>query len=118
MQLPPDIEIQRVVEVALAEDIGNGDVTTLATVPESAIASAKMVAREPMVVCGLMLAEKTFTHLSSDIRVEKVVADGRGKGGDHLAHLWTCASGADRRTRGVEFHAATFRHCNIDRTIC
>ena len=35
MELPSEIEIQRIVKIALAEDIGTGDVTTLATVPEN-----------------------------------------------------------------------------------
>src|ERR1041384_4056014 len=50
-------EIRRAVRLALAEDIGRGDVTTLATVPAGATASAVMRAREPLVVAGLGLAE-------------------------------------------------------------
>lgn len=76
MQLPPEIEIQRIIKAALAEDVGSGDVTTLATVPELAVATAKMTARENLVVCGLVLAEKTFTEVSPSLRVEKIVADG------------------------------------------
>ena len=49
-------EIRRIVQAALAEDVGSGDVTTLATVPENAVARACMVAREPLVVAGLALA--------------------------------------------------------------
>ena len=39
-------EIKRAVQSALAEDLGSGDVTTQATVPENAVARAHMVARE------------------------------------------------------------------------
>jgi Quinolinate phosphoribosyl transferase, N-terminal domain len=53
-------EIRRAVTLALAEDIGSGDVTTLAAVPETAKAKAVMRAREPLVVAGLALAEAAF----------------------------------------------------------
>lgn len=60
--LSPD-EIERAVKLALAEDIGSGDATTLSTVPESARASASVVAREPMRVAGLELAIAAFRAL-------------------------------------------------------
>ena len=56
-------EIRRAVRAALAEDIGSGDVTTLATVPEETTVTALMVAREPLVVAGLDLAEAAFLEL-------------------------------------------------------
>ena len=59
-------EIRQAVKLALAEDIGSGDATTLATVPETATAKAVMRAREPLVVAGLAFAEAAFTELSSE----------------------------------------------------
>ena len=53
-------EIRQAVQAALAEDIGSGDATTLATVPETATARAVMRAREPLVVAGLDFAEAAF----------------------------------------------------------
>lgn len=70
-------EIRRHVQVALAEDIGSGDVTTLATVPENATARAAMVAREPLVLSGLALAEAAFKELSPSIQFERLAADGQ-----------------------------------------
>ena len=58
-------EILQAVKLALAEDIGSGDATTLAIVPETATAKAVMRAREPLVVAGLAFAEAAFTELSS-----------------------------------------------------
>jgi len=69
-----------VVAAALAEDIGSGDVTTLAAVPEAATAKAVMRAREPLVVAGLALAEAAFLELSPSIRIHRAAADGQ-----HLA---------------------------------
>lgn len=72
--LPRD-EIERAVKLALAEDLGSGDATTLATVPESARARASMVAREPMVVGGLDLAVAAFQALASDVHCERLIED-------------------------------------------
>jgi nicotinate-nucleotide pyrophosphorylase (carboxylating) len=69
-------EIRRAVSAALAEDIGSGDATTLATVPEEATARAAMVAREPLTVAGLDFAETAFRELSSEVRFERQVRDG------------------------------------------
>jgi nicotinate-nucleotide pyrophosphorylase (carboxylating) len=56
-------EIREAVQAALAEDIGPGDVTTLATVPATATARAVMQAREPLVVAGIALAEAAFREV-------------------------------------------------------
>jgi nicotinate-nucleotide pyrophosphorylase (carboxylating) len=60
----------------LAEDIGSGDVTTLASVPEDAKAAGRIVAREPLIVAGLPLAEAAFAALASDLQIERRLADG------------------------------------------
>ena len=73
--LDPD-EIHRIVQLALAEDIGAGDVTTIATVPESAISSAAMHAREPLRVAGLALAEAAFQQLAPGAKIENMATDG------------------------------------------
>jgi nicotinate-nucleotide pyrophosphorylase (carboxylating) len=69
-------EISRHVQLALAEDIGEGDVTSLATVPESLRAQAVMVAREPLVVAGLAFAEAAFAQRARAIVVSLLTADG------------------------------------------
>jgi nicotinate-nucleotide pyrophosphorylase (carboxylating) len=69
-------EIRRAARAALAEDIGSGDVTTLATVPEDAIVTALMVAREPLVVAGLDLAEAAFLELCPRANLQRAASDG------------------------------------------
>lgn len=69
--------VQQAVRVALAEDLGQGDVTTLATVSASARARAIMRAREPLVVAGLSFAEATFRRLSSRAKVRFLAKDGQ-----------------------------------------
>ena len=70
-------EIRRAVKLALAEDIGSGDATTLATVPEAATARAVMRAREPLVVAGLDFAEAAFRDLSAAVKIERLANDGQ-----------------------------------------
>lgn len=76
MDLLPHELITRHVHAALAEDVGSGDVTTLATVPESARAHASMMAREDLVVCGLSLAEAAFKTVSPESQVQFFSQDG------------------------------------------
>jgi nicotinate-nucleotide pyrophosphorylase (carboxylating) len=70
-------EISRAVRAALAEDLGRGDVTTLATVPANVQAIALMNAREPLVVSGIQFAEIAFRQLSPKIKIQKLARDGQ-----------------------------------------
>ena len=49
-----------IVEAALAEDVGAGDVTSAAVVDEEALCEARIVVKEPGVVCGLDVAAAVF----------------------------------------------------------
>ena len=69
-------EIRMAIEASLAEDIGPGDVTTLATVPENAQATAAIIAREPIVVAGVAFAIEAFRALSPEIDAVEQCADG------------------------------------------
>jgi nicotinate-nucleotide pyrophosphorylase (carboxylating) len=85
---PDSRHIREVVANALAEDVGAGDVTSLAVIPESVKAGALMVAREDLVLAGLALAEETFRAISPRIEVERVRQDGeRAHLGDALLKL-------------------------------
>jgi nicotinate-nucleotide pyrophosphorylase (carboxylating) len=64
------------VRQALAEDVGRGDATTLATVPADAVARACIVAREPLVLAGLAFADTAFRTLSRQVRIEPLASDG------------------------------------------
>jgi nicotinate-nucleotide pyrophosphorylase (carboxylating) len=70
---------------ALAEDVGDGDATTDATVPAGARARATVVQKAPGVVYGLDVAEATFAELDAGVRFERCVAEGVWReGGDVL----------------------------------
>ncbi len=71
---------------ALAEDVGDGDATTLATVPEAARARAAIVQKAPGAVFGLDVAEAVFRELDGGARFERRVEEGVWRdGGEVLA---------------------------------
>jgi len=65
-----------VVARALAEDVGDGDVTTAATVPADARARATISQKAPGVVYGLDVAIETFRTLDPDLAFERLVDEG------------------------------------------
>jgi nicotinate-nucleotide pyrophosphorylase (carboxylating) len=65
-----------VVARALAEDVGTGDVTTIATVPEGARARATITQKAPGVVFGLELAEEAFRSADPDAVIERLAPEG------------------------------------------
>jgi nicotinate-nucleotide pyrophosphorylase (carboxylating) len=68
--------LERVVSAALAEDVGEGDVTTDATVDASARGAGQLLVKEPGVVCGLEVAAEVFRALDADVHFEALVEDG------------------------------------------
>lgn len=62
---------------ALAEDIGTGDVTTLATIAPGTQASAELVAKEDFVLSGIDVARRVFHLLSAETAFEKLIEDGQ-----------------------------------------
>jgi len=70
-------EIDRIIDNALAEDIGYGDVTTEACVPEQARVRGYFLAKEEGVVCGLPIMERVFQRLDAGIEVIVKAADGQ-----------------------------------------
>jgi nicotinate-nucleotide pyrophosphorylase (carboxylating) len=65
-----------VVARALAEDVGAGDVTTRATVPDGARASATITQKAPGVVFGLEVAETAFRQADPALEVERLCPEG------------------------------------------
>lgn len=81
-------QIDHLIDAALAEDIGLGDLTTSALVPRDAAGRAFVVTREPLVTAGLRVFERVFRRLDPSVAVELRGADGaRHDAGDRLADL-------------------------------
>lgn len=70
-------EIRVAVQAALREDLGSGDATTLATIPQTARLTVLLRAREPLTVAGLAFAATAFQLCARRIRVKRLVRDGQ-----------------------------------------
>ena len=64
------------VDLALVEDLGEGDVTSLSVIPETLEWSARMVAREDLIVAGLSVVKEVFRRLDPKLQVAETVQDG------------------------------------------
>ncbi|MDR2530404.1 MAG: carboxylating nicotinate-nucleotide diphosphorylase [Oscillospiraceae bacterium] len=70
------IGLDELILSALAEDIGTGDITTLATVAETSVSEAKLIAKESGVLCGLDVFSRVYRLYDSRVRVESKLRDG------------------------------------------
>jgi len=68
--------IERIVELALEEDLGRGDVTTCLTVPRGAEGSGKVIARESMVLSGLEVFEAVYRRVDPAVEIRPLASDG------------------------------------------
>ena len=77
--------LDRIVDLALAEDLEGGDLTTEATVSHEARAVARAVARTDLVVCGGDVFARVFYRVDPGLRVERLLDEGAdAKRGDVL----------------------------------
>jgi nicotinate-nucleotide pyrophosphorylase (carboxylating) len=65
-----------IIDLALAEDVGRGDLTTEATVPASATATAEIIQKAPGVVCGLPVVEAVFARLNPHVKLTPLAEEG------------------------------------------
>src|SRR5580704_3402827 len=69
-------EIDELIRRALAEDLGSGDATCMATIPATATAQARIVAKSTLVCAGLPIAERVFRSLDANVAVQLLANDG------------------------------------------
>jgi len=80
------LTLDRLIEQALLEDIHTGDITTQAVVPGARLASARLIAKEPLVLAGLFVAQKVFLRLNPEAVFRGCCAEGyRADKGEILA---------------------------------
>jgi nicotinate-nucleotide pyrophosphorylase (carboxylating) len=68
--------VEELVGRALAEDVGSGDLTTLATVPEDAQATGVLLAKQSLVVSGMDVAAIVFRTVDARVRLADAAAEG------------------------------------------
>jgi len=75
MSLLP-IHYSSLIDIALSEDLGSGDITTQSTVPPGVRARATAVARSPLVLCGGDVFGEVFLRVDPKVRFLRLVPDG------------------------------------------
>lgn len=68
--------IDEIIEKALAEDIGDGDHTSLSTIPKEAMGKAKLLIKEDGILAGVKIAEKVFNKVDKNIVFNVLLKDG------------------------------------------
>ncbi len=71
-----DTSLQELIALALAEDVGPGDVTSEATIPRESVSVATMLAKQDLVPAGIDAARAVFRRLDPNIRFTAFVKDG------------------------------------------
>lgn len=79
-------DIRALIDLALSEDIGTGDITSLATVPADRTATAVMLAKQDGVLSGIDVAQEVFRTVDPDVTFEALKANGdEVKDREHIA---------------------------------
>jgi nicotinate-nucleotide pyrophosphorylase (carboxylating) len=66
----------RLIDLAFAEDIGDGDHTTLCCIPDDAIGKSHLLVKEEGILAGVELAKKVFARFDKDLKMEIFINDG------------------------------------------
>ena len=73
----------RLIDLAFAEDIGDGDHTTLCCIPQDAMGKSKLLIKEEGILAGVEIAKEVFRRFDPEMKVEVLMQDGtRVKPGD------------------------------------
>lgn len=66
----------RLIDLAFAEDIGDGDHTTLCCIPEDAMGKSHLLIKEDGILAGIEVAKRVFAHFDPSLKVEVLMNDG------------------------------------------
>lgn len=81
-------QVIRLVELAIEEDLGEGDLTSDAVLDDGLAGRAVIEAREPLVCCGLVVAQEVFERIKPGVVFSPMKAEGdMVEGGETLAEL-------------------------------
>ena len=68
--------IEDLLDLAFAEDVGDGDHTTLSTIPADAMGRSRLLIKEEGILAGVEIAERVLRRVDPSIRMEKLISDG------------------------------------------
>jgi len=76
LSLEQDLLADQLIELAIAEDVRDGDHTSLATVPGGIRRRTRLLCKEDGILCGVGFAEKVIKTVDPEITMEKILDDG------------------------------------------
>lgn len=68
--------IDELIDLAFAEDIGDGDHTTLCCIPDTAMGKSRLLIKEPGILAGVEIARKIFNRFDPDLKMTVYIEDG------------------------------------------
>lgn len=68
--------IDEIIDAALKEDIGNGDHTSLSTIPSSARGKARLLIKDSGIVCGIEIAFRVLHKVDNTLVIQRILSDG------------------------------------------
>ncbi|WP_298476644.1 carboxylating nicotinate-nucleotide diphosphorylase [uncultured Maribacter sp.] len=71
-----NLEIDSIIENAIREDVGDGDHSSLACIPETATGKAKLLVKDDGIIAGVEFAKQVFNYVDSNLKVETLIEDG------------------------------------------
>ncbi|HRE78930.1 MAG TPA: carboxylating nicotinate-nucleotide diphosphorylase [Flavobacterium sp.] len=81
-------ELKLIIQNGIREDIGEGDHSSLACIPKSAIGKAKLLVKDKGIIAGVEFAKLIFKHVDSGLEVETFIQDGSSVDyGDIVFHV-------------------------------
>ena len=81
-------ELQILIKNAIREDVGSGDYSSLACIPESAKGKAKLLVKEDGIIAGVAFAKMVFEYVDANLQIETFIDDGTPvKKGDVVFHV-------------------------------
>ncbi|WP_291100029.1 MULTISPECIES: carboxylating nicotinate-nucleotide diphosphorylase [unclassified Flavobacterium] len=69
-------ELQLIIQNAIREDVGDGDHSSLACIPASAMGKAKLLVKEDGIIAGVAFAKMIFDYVDSNLKMETFITDG------------------------------------------
>ena len=97
----------RLIDLAFAEDIGDGDHTTLCCIPADAMGKSKLLIKEEGIIAGIEVAKEVFHRFDPEMQVEVFIQDGT-QGAESVTN----------RTPNAQYHAAHVWHRHDDQQVC
>ena len=68
--------IDQLIDLSFAEDIGDGDATTLCCIPDDAIGRQRLIVKEEGILAGVEIARRVFEKFDPELKMEVFIGDG------------------------------------------